>query len=150
MKIEKVLPWEEPRLFYWSIAFSVKWVWEPLKWCHTQFHFWFGKNEKGMYLFCHCCIKDGLSKLSLELSGNYFTADFELTLRSAIENTFPNIEMKGWNFHFAPCIWKFVIDNDHNTNFSTSSELAKFIKCAIGMAFVHLVPFQDGLDMFYD
>ena len=67
---------------------------------------------------------------------SYFMADFEIALRTAIQNAFPNIEMKGCHFHYAQCIWKFVLDTGHKMSFSNSSEFATFVKCAIGMAFV--------------
>ena len=35
-------------------------------------------------------------------------ADFELALRSAIQNAFPIIEMKGSPFNYTQCLWKFV------------------------------------------
>ena len=35
----------------------------------------------------------------------------KLALTSAIQNAFPNIEMKGCHFHYAQCLWKFVMDS---------------------------------------
>ena len=105
--------------------------WIMTRWCCENY---FCPNKQGItYVTFFSTIKDKLSKLGLE-----------------IKDTFLNIELKGCHFHLNWWIWIFVMDNDHRTWFSNSSEFTTFIKCAIGMAFSPLVWFQDGLDVMYD
>ena len=114
-----------------------------------------------MYIFCpdkmgstyatiFAAINDKLSELGLQLSADYFMADFEVALRSATQNAFPSIQIKGCHFHYAKSVWKFVQNNGHKSTFSTDSNFATFIKIAIGMAFVPLGRLQDGLDLLYE
>ena len=102
------------------------------------------------YATIFAAINDKLSELGLDLNADYFMADFVLALRSAIQNAFPSIQIKGCHFHYAKSVWKFVQNNGHKSTLSMDSNFATFIKIAIGMAFVPLGRLQDGLDLLYE
>ena len=53
-------------------------------------------------------LASALKKRDLELSAEYFMADFETNIRDSFTNVFPEISVKGCQFYFAKSIWSFV------------------------------------------
>jgi hypothetical protein len=82
-----------------------------------------------------------LDDRNLKMSARYAMSDFEIGIRSAIENSFGgNIVCKGYNFHFAQAVFRQVVKKGFKVQYSEKKNeiFSGFNRAAIGFAYVPL------------
>lgn len=53
-------------------------------------------------------VKQTLTTISVNFQWQKIIIDFELAAKSAITNVFPDVIIKGCNFHFGQCLWRKI------------------------------------------
>ena len=93
-------------------------------------------------------LASALKKRDLELSAEYFMADFETNIRDSFTNVFPEISVKGCQFHFAKAIWSRVKKSGFQTYYSirsTEPKFGSFVRAVLGLPFVKIDELDRGM-----
>ena len=94
-------------------------------------------------------ISEALKSQRLELSAEYFMSDFEISIRDSFVSHFPDIQAKGCGFHYSKAVIKHVSTSGFKSDYSSSSEFSSFIRAILGLAYIKLSRFREGLRNLY-
>lgn len=121
-----------PRLFYQIIALHANClgVMKPLV-------FGLLPNKEGAtYVRFLRLVKEKAAELGIFLNPQRVMQDFEIGLMKASLEVFPDVVIKGCNFHFAQCLWRKLQGLGLATHYQESSEVRQWFRMVLALPFL--------------
>ncbi len=93
-------------------------------------------------------VRQLLTTLELQMSASWAMCDFEVNIRAAIAEHFPEVKLLGCHFHYGQAIWRRVVEAGLKSKYSRCEKgLSTLVRSAIGLAYVPLDRMDDGMSV---
>ena len=90
-------------------------------------------------------IKHSLSTIGLQHKVESILTDFEVGIMTAVHNSLPKVEIRGWRFHYGQAIWRHV-EHEFGKTMKSSKHFSDLVRRCLGLPFILTDELQNIVD----